>query len=48
MASIMEMPTTERRAMGEAGLQHVRGSFDIGVVADRWERLYRGSGSLPE
>lgn len=44
MARVMDLSVDDRRAMGAAGLEHIRGTFEIGVVADTWERLYRASG----
>jgi glycosyltransferase involved in cell wall biosynthesis len=41
MARLEGMPVAERSALGEAGLAHVRASFDIERVADRWIELYR-------
>jgi glycosyltransferase involved in cell wall biosynthesis len=41
MLRLMELPTPERRAMGEAGHQHVRSHYSLGRVAERWEELYR-------
>jgi glycosyltransferase involved in cell wall biosynthesis len=41
---VMSLAAADRRAMGEAGREHVRRSFDIRAVGDTWERLYRGAG----
>jgi glycosyltransferase involved in cell wall biosynthesis len=41
MLRLMELPTPERGAMGEAGHQHVRSHYSLGRVAERWEELYR-------
>lgn len=41
MADVMELPEPARRAMGQAGRHHMGRSFDLDVVVDRWERLYR-------
>ncbi len=48
MARVMQASVEERRAMGAAGREGVRRTFEIGVVADRWERLYRGIEAAPE
>src|SRR6185295_14732053 len=38
---VMAMSAADRRALGEAGREHMRSTFDIGAVGDRWEQLYR-------
>ena len=40
IARVMVLADGDRRAMGEAGREHVRATFDIRAVADTWERLY--------
>jgi glycosyltransferase involved in cell wall biosynthesis len=40
IARVMALAHGDRRAMGEAGREHVRATFDIRAVADTWERLY--------
>lgn len=40
LSRVMQLGTDDRRAMGEAGRRHVREHFEIGVIADTWERLY--------
>jgi glycosyltransferase involved in cell wall biosynthesis len=42
---VMELPVQDRMAMGAAGRAHICRGFDIEVVADTWEALYRGAGS---
>ncbi len=41
MLRLMELPTPDRRAMGDAGHHHVRSHYGLGRVAERWEELYR-------
>jgi glycosyltransferase involved in cell wall biosynthesis len=41
MLGLMGLPMPERRAMGDAGHQHVRSHYGLGRVAERWEELYR-------
>jgi glycosyltransferase involved in cell wall biosynthesis len=41
MLRLMELPAPDRRAMGDAGHQHVRSHYGLGRVAERWEELYR-------
>lgn len=41
MAMVMQLDPDDRRAMGAAARRHVLGTFEIGLVADAWERLYR-------
>jgi glycosyltransferase involved in cell wall biosynthesis len=44
MTRVMEMSMDERRAMGRASRDHVSSTFEIALVADTWERLYRKGG----
>ena len=44
MRRVMELSVDERLAMGAAGRAHICLGFDIEVVADTWEGLYRGAG----
>jgi glycosyltransferase involved in cell wall biosynthesis len=46
LSQVMSMPDAARRAMGDAGRRHVLATFDIGVIGDRWEALYRRSRAL--
>lgn len=41
MLRLMALPEGERRAMGEDGRDHVRSSYGLHRVAERWERVYR-------
>ena len=43
MREVMELSEDDRLAMGAAGRKHICRNFDIEVVADRWEELYRGA-----
>ena len=47
MCQVMELSASDREAMGAAGRAHIRGNFEIAVVANRWEELYRRAGSTP-
>jgi glycosyltransferase involved in cell wall biosynthesis len=40
MLTIMEMPLTERMAMGAAGRTLVEAKFSLPVVVERWQQLY--------
>ena len=40
MLRLMNLPEPERRAMGQAGRQHIVKNFDIERIVDRWEQLY--------
>ena len=40
----MRLPAESLAAMGEAGRAHIAATFEIGAVADTWERLYRARG----
>ena len=44
MDMVMQMSAEDRQAMGAEGRAHICRGFEIEVVADRWERLYRGAG----
>jgi glycosyltransferase involved in cell wall biosynthesis len=48
MTRVMRLNDEDRRAMGAAGRRHVQETFEIGVVADTWERLYAGAGRTSE
>jgi glycosyltransferase involved in cell wall biosynthesis len=41
LGRVMAMSAADRRALGEAGREHIRATFDIRAVADIWERVYR-------
>jgi glycosyltransferase involved in cell wall biosynthesis len=41
MLRLSELPEPERRAMGDRGREHIRTTYDLERVADRWEDLYR-------
>jgi glycosyltransferase involved in cell wall biosynthesis len=41
MLRLSELSEPERRAMGERGREHIRTTYDLERVADRWEDLYR-------
>jgi glycosyltransferase involved in cell wall biosynthesis len=41
MRTILDLSLGERSAMGRAGYEHVRSTFDLGAVVDRWDALYR-------
>ncbi|HUR96232.1 MAG TPA: glycosyltransferase [Gemmatimonadales bacterium] len=41
MRRMMELPASERRAMGERGREHVRSQYGLQRVVERWEDLYR-------
>ena len=43
MCQIMDLPATQREAMGEAGRIHASRTFEIERIADTWEELYRGA-----
>lgn len=43
MCQVMNLTTSEREAMGEAGRMHTLRTFEIERVADTWEELYRGA-----
>ncbi len=47
MRRVMDLSVDDRLAMGAAGRAHVCRGFDIEVVADTWEELYRGAGPAP-
>lgn len=40
MQRVMALPEPQRRAMGEAGRQHILANYDIERIVDRWETLY--------
>lgn len=40
MASVMNMPGEQRRAMGTRGRKFVEEQFSLDTVVDRWERFY--------
>ena len=41
MTRLMDLEPSERIAMGEAGRAHIRRTFDLDAVADRWAHIYR-------
>jgi glycosyltransferase involved in cell wall biosynthesis len=41
LGRVMALSAADRRLLGEAGREHVQATFDIRVVADTWEDLYR-------
>lgn len=41
MLDVMALTPSERDAMGEAGLQHARATFELEAVARRWDHIYR-------
>jgi glycosyltransferase involved in cell wall biosynthesis len=41
MLRLMQLPQTQRRAMGERGREHVRIHYGLDRVVDAWEELYR-------
>jgi glycosyltransferase involved in cell wall biosynthesis len=47
MLGVMELGIQDRLAMGAAALAHIRGNFEIEVVADAWEAIYRREGQVP-
>jgi glycosyltransferase involved in cell wall biosynthesis len=42
MTRIMTMSLTDRLAMGAAGRQFIEKHFELSVITDTWEKLYRG------
>ena len=40
MRQLMELDVSQRLAMGEAGRAHAAATFDLDVVARRWQRIY--------
>jgi glycosyltransferase involved in cell wall biosynthesis len=40
MCKLMSLTQQERRALGEAGRDHVVGTFSLETIADAWEALY--------
>jgi glycosyltransferase involved in cell wall biosynthesis len=41
MLRLMELPDTERRALGDRGCEHVRTHYGLSQAVERWEELYR-------
>jgi glycosyltransferase involved in cell wall biosynthesis len=41
MLRLMDLPESQRRAMGERGRERVRSHFGLGQMVGRWEALYR-------
>jgi glycosyltransferase involved in cell wall biosynthesis len=41
MVQLMELPEAQRRSMGQRGREHVRATYGLGRVVDRWEEVYR-------
>lgn len=41
MVKVMALPVAQRRSMGHAGRTHVSETFDLELVADTWEGIYR-------
>ena len=44
MSKVMQLSAHDRHAMGAAGRAHICRGFEIEVVADTWEEVYRGAG----
>lgn len=42
MTRIMAMPQADRLAMGTAGRQFIQEHFELSLIIDTWEKLYRG------
>jgi len=40
MASVMEMPESQRRAMGKRGREFMQARYSLTAVADQWEQIY--------
>lgn len=40
MAAIMDLPIEHRRQMGTAGAEHVRATFDLNHIVNKWLELY--------
>jgi glycosyltransferase involved in cell wall biosynthesis len=41
MLRLMELPATERRALGDRGCERVRTLYGLSQTVERWEQLYR-------
>jgi glycosyltransferase involved in cell wall biosynthesis len=41
MLRLMEMPESQRRAMGARGHDHIRTHYGLSRTVQRWEELYR-------
>ena len=41
MLRLMELSPQERRAIGARGREHIRNTYGLGHIVDRWESLYR-------
>jgi glycosyltransferase involved in cell wall biosynthesis len=41
MLRLMELPDTERRALGVRGSEYVRSQYGLSAALERWEELYR-------
>jgi glycosyltransferase involved in cell wall biosynthesis len=42
MLRLIALPDAQRRPMGERGCEHVRASYGLSRVVDRWLEIYRG------
>ncbi|HEY5940892.1 MAG TPA: glycosyltransferase, partial [Gemmatimonadales bacterium] len=42
MLRLIALPDAERRSLGERGREHVRASYGLSLVVDRWLEIYRG------